>query len=63
MRIDPYSSPATEWANAVHQQAQAEIDDELTRQAIDAVKEKLRERRNRPWWRVLFPWEIKWRGW
>jgi hypothetical protein len=45
-------------ATKIEAQARAELDAENFREAVDAAKQRLRERDTRPWWKRLFPYRI-----
>lgn len=42
----------------IEAQAKAELAEEARREAIEKVKKRIIARRNRPWWRVVFPFRI-----
>lgn len=42
----------------IEAEAQAELDKDLRRKAIDEAKARLRAKASRPWWAKLFPWRI-----
>lgn len=42
----------------IEEEAGTELANEPRRAAIDAAKVRIRERRNRPWWRELFPYRV-----
>lgn len=42
----------------IERQARQEVADEDRRAAVERTKERIRARRARPWWRLLFPFKI-----
>lgn len=43
----------------VIRQATSEIEQEAFRDAVNQAKERIKQRRDRPLWRVVFPFNIK----
>lgn len=42
----------------IRAEAEKEVAEEKFRASVEAEKEKIRQRKNRPWFRRLFPWRF-----